>query len=366
MNDGLSRTDDLAALAPLVWRNFGGTDAQWRPATAEYGLRYLDVFFPGVWLHTLEQSPESVRRWYGGAPHGEIELIPIDAPAEVLSQFKLLLLLGWNTMDVEQYGRLKAYVASGGTLFMSVPHATKNESRAFLNNNMEPLNLVLEGDFSDLFGTRIKGRGGRLVRIMAEKEVADNPVAAVYQQSDKFRYPSGGPLHAPVDLADVELCGAEVLAREADSGEPILVRNRVHKGTAYLLCTFDFPGNSYLVPLMTPLIRNLSSSLDWPVELDDPSGDVYYTVRDQGDGVMHVHLLNTDWSAAGNVKRCRLRLGNDWIEAEVAEGRLSEIVWCGKPGPVARRREAPRRRRFRWRRRFRDRAARLRTRHRSK
>ena len=327
--DGLSRTDDLGALAPLVWRNFGGTGEQWRPATAEYGLRYLDVFFPGVWLHTLEQSPEGVRRWYGGTPHGEIELIPIDAPAEVLSQFKLLLLLGWNTMDAEQYGKLKEYVANGGTLFMSVPHATTNESRAFLNNNMEPLNLLRDGDFGDLFGASVRGRGGRLVRILAEEEVADNPVAEVYQQAAKFRYPSSGPLHAPVDLADVELCGAEVLAREADSGEPILLRNKVRKGTAYLLCTYDFPGNSYLVPLMTPLIRNLSSSLDWPVELDDPSGDVYYTVRDQGNGVMRVHLLNTDWSAAGNVKKCRLRLGVDWIEAEVAEGRLCELVWCG-------------------------------------
>ena len=329
VNDGLSRTDDLAALAPLVWRNFGGTGELWRPSTAEYGLRYLDVFFPDVWLHTLEQSPERVRRWYAGTPYGEIELIPIDAPAEVLSQFKLLLLLGWNTMDEAQYGKLKAYVEDGGTLFMSVPHATKNESRAFLGNNLEPLNLVHDGDFSDLFGARVKGRGGRLVRMLAEEDVAGNPVAGVYQQSDKFRYPSGGPLHAPVDLADVELCGAEVLAREADSGAPILVRNRVGKGTAYLLCTFDYPGNSYLVPLMTPLIRRLSASLDWPVALDDPSGDVYYTVRDEGNGVRHVHLLNTDWSAAGNVKRCRLRLGGGWIEVEVAEGRLGEIVWCG-------------------------------------
>ena len=329
VNDGLSRTDDLAALAPLVWRNFGGTTEQWRPSTAEYGLRYLDVFFPDLWLHTLQQSPERVRRWYGGTPYGEIELIPIDAPEEVLSQFKLLLLLGWNTMDEEQYGKLKAYVENGGTLFMSVPHGTKNESRDFLRNNLEPLNLILDGDFSDVFGTKIKGRGGRLVRIMAEADIADNPVAEVYQQSAKFRYPSSGPMHAPVDLAEVELCGAEVLAREAQSGEPILVRNKVGKGTAYLLCSYDFPGNSQLVPLMNPLIRRLSSSIDSPVELDDPSGDVYYTVRDEGNDVMHVHLLNTDWSAAGNVKGCRLRLGGDWIEAEVDEGRLSEIIWCG-------------------------------------
>ena len=329
INDGISRTDELAAQAPLVWRNFGAANEQWRPSTAEYGLRYLDVFLPDLWLHTLQQSPDRLRRWYSGTPYGEIELIPIEAPAEVLSQFRLLLLLGWNTMDEEQYGKLTAHVANGGTLVMSVPHATRNESRDFLSNNLEPLNLVLEGDFSDLFGVRVRGRGPRLMQIIGEQDVADNPVKDVYQQSTKFRYPSSGPLHAPVDLADVELCGAEVLAREGASGEPILVRNKVGKGVAYLLCTYDFPGNSHLLPLMDPLIRALAAAVDSPVELDDPSGDVYYTVREEGSGVKHIHLLNTDWSAAGNRKQCRLRLGGDWIAVEVAEGCLSEIIWCG-------------------------------------
>ena len=82
-------------------------------------------------LHTLQQSPDRLRRWYSGTPYGEIELIPIDAPAEVLSQFRLLLLLGWNTMDEEQYGKLTAHVANGGTLVMSVPHATRNDRGTF-------------------------------------------------------------------------------------------------------------------------------------------------------------------------------------------------------------------------------------------
>ena len=80
------------------------------------------------------------------------------------------------------------------------------------------------------------------MQIIGEQNIADNPVKDVYQQSTKFRYPSSAPLHAPVDLADVELCGAEVLAREGESGEPILVRNKVGNGVAYLLCTYDFPG----------------------------------------------------------------------------------------------------------------------------
>ena len=63
-------------IPPMVWRFCGANTPEWRPATPEYGLRYLDVFFPGVWLHTLEQSPQRVRRWYSGTPYGELELIP--------------------------------------------------------------------------------------------------------------------------------------------------------------------------------------------------------------------------------------------------------------------------------------------------
>lgn len=327
VNDGISRDDESGVRLPMVWLNFGGTTEEWRPTTAEYGLRYLDVFFPGVWLQTLEQSPERIRRWYSGTPYGEIELIPVDASDEVLSHFKMLLLLGWNTMDEEQYWKLKRYVENGGTLLMSVPHGTRNESRAFLRNGLEPLNLVLDGDFSELFGVKVKGRGVRFVRIMGEEGIADNPVKDVSQKSTKLRHPAIGPVHAPVDLADVELCGAQVLSREAQSGEPLLVRKKLGKGTAYLLCTHDFPGNSYLVPLVEPLLRALALSIDSFVELDDPSGDVYYTVRVEDDGVIHVHLLNTDWSVATNSRECRLRLGGEWIDLEVVEGRLSELIW---------------------------------------
>jgi hypothetical protein len=80
-----------------------------------------------------------------------------------------------------------------------------------------------------------------------------------------------------------------------------------------------------------------------PVALEDGTGDVYYTVRaeparsatgmvrrpDQDHEVFRVHLLNTDWTSAGNEKACRLRLGNNRVDVKIGEGRLSEIVWAG-------------------------------------
>lgn len=326
--DGVSRTDEHGDHMPVVWRNFGGWGDEWLPSTPEYGLRYLDAFLPGVWLQTLQLPPERIRRWFCGTPLGEIELIPVDAPPEILSTFPLLLLLGWNTMDEAQYVSLKRYVENGGKLFMSVPHATRNESRKFLINNLENLNLVQNGDFADLFGVKIAGRGGKLGRIRGEEDIDDNPVRTIFQWKTINQQPPEGPLHPRPDLAEIELCGAEVLVRDVDSGKPVLVRRRVGEGEAYLLCTHEYPGNSYLAPLMKPLVRALSRSVASPVEMEDPSGDVYYTVRnDEKSGISRVHLLNTDWTEAGNEKQCRLRLGDSWIGLAVREGRMSEVVW---------------------------------------
>ena len=328
VSDGISRADEYGRGGglPLVWRTFGGRGPEWRPLTPEYGMRYLDVFLPGVWLTNLEQYPETVRRWYCGTPLGEIELTSIDAPQEVLSEYPLLLILGWNTMDEIQYCNLRSYVEKGGRLFMSVAHATCNESRRFLEENMEPVNLLRKGDFRDLFGVAVKGRGAPLGRIQGDPAVEGNPVGDFIQLPTRCSSPPVIPQHPPVDLAEVDVQGAEVLATDIETGAPVLVRRRLGKGEAYLLCAYDYPGNSRLVPFVKPLIRELAQSTPWPVELDDLSGDVYYTVREEeASDALTVHLLNTDWTEEGNEKPCRLRLGDSWIDVTVEEGRISVV-----------------------------------------
>ena len=193
---------------------------------------------------------------------------------------------------------------------------------------MAPLNLVKDGDFSDLFGVRVTGRGPQLNSIQAEDGIEGNPVRGTAQSFRPSYSPAAIPKHPPVHLAKTELCGAEVLAREADSGEPLLIRHRLGKGEAYLLCTDEFPGSSWLSRFMTELVRGLSEAVPCPVGLDDPSGDVYYTVREEPEtGLTRVHLLNTDWTEAGNERRCVLRLGDQECAVTVKEGRLSEVVW---------------------------------------
>lgn len=321
--------DGISKFLPLVWRNFGAKTSQWRPLTPEYGLRYLDVFFPGVWLQSLVQSPERLRRFYSGTPYGELELIPIEAPEDILQQFSLLLLLGWNTMNEATYESLKKYVQQGGRLFMSVPHLTMNESRTFLLDNIEPLNLLKNGDFSDLFGVKIMGRGERLSCIKTVNGVKQNPIEGVnYPFTHDASLPPVGPQHPPVYLAETQLRGAEVLAYDEKTDQPLLVRYRLGQGEAYLLLTHDFPGNSRLSGFMTDLIHGLARMVPSPVSLEDPSGDVYFTVREETKtGLTRIHLLSTDWTKSGNKRHCVLRLAENSLQLIIKEGRLSEMVW---------------------------------------
>ncbi len=315
----------------MVWRNFGGKTPAWRPGTPEYGLRYLDVFLPGVWLQSLEQDPERVRWLYSGTPYGELDLVPADADVDILQSYRLLFLLGWNTMDAPTYENLKSYVQTGGTLFMSVPQLTTNEGRGFLGNGMEPLNLLHGGDVEDLFGVRIRGRGEQMASVCSTDAAAGSPLDGINLPRRLGNIlPAAGPIHDPVDTAHVEIAGAEVLVEAPESGQPLLVRHRVGDGEAYLLLTCDYPGNSWLVPFVTEVMHRLAAAIPSPIALHDPSGDVYYTVRFEDDtGVHRVHLLNTDWTLAGNQRHCTLRFGESTIPVTVQEGVLTEILCVG-------------------------------------
>lgn len=90
------------------------------------------------------------------APYGQFDLVPVEAPLSVLREYRVLIFLGWNTMDEGIYDKLKRYVHEGGKLFMAVPHLNTNSVRG------EAPALFRDGDVSDLFGCRVHGAGRKL------------------------------------------------------------------------------------------------------------------------------------------------------------------------------------------------------------
>ena len=105
------------------WVAFGGSPIwgqkgdEWKPGDAEAGFDLLKVFYPRKKLQGYS---------VGGTPFGMIDLLPVEAPQDVLDQYDTLIFLGWNTYDETYFTRLKRFVQDGGTLLMTLAHLNTN------------------------------------------------------------------------------------------------------------------------------------------------------------------------------------------------------------------------------------------------
>ena len=220
----------------VVWRQTHGAP-EYLTSSPERGWDYLDVIWPGKGRCDDYPLQDYRTPWLLGSPFGQVDIVPAETPASRLHRYRTLLFLGWNSMDVGQYRKLHAYVRNGGTLFMAVPHLATWTRRPGQFTNPKDMPLLRKGRFEDLFGVRVKGCGGYHDRI--------NLIDLV--RAGRLALPVGRRFIMETALfpALVELKMGKALARSHD-GKPLLIENRIGKGTAYLLCSWDFPGlNAY-------------------------------------------------------------------------------------------------------------------------
>lgn len=304
-----------------IWGGFGSKHEpeKWRLSDAERGVALIDEWMP-YW-----QDGQHIRHWFSGTPYGQFDIPPVwKADQEQLRDYRTLVFLGWNTMTSEMYDKLKRYVEEGGTLFMAVPHLSMHEDRAFLET-MQELNLVREGDVSDLFGLVLEGPG--------EDVKGSDPCWADRDEAAPLDAPWGKSCRANgakvLRTASVRLQGAKVLAREAKTGEPLLTEYSVGKGRALLLTAWAYPGHEALDSLVRDVLAVLGKQSASEVRLDDPSREVAWYVWRDDQGLRNIYLVNTDWTEAGNTKPCRLSLGGHDMSVDVREGRLTTVTWLG-------------------------------------
>ena len=293
-----------------VWGSKGGVDEKWLCADPEQGMELIDVFMP------YSRDGVNIRHWFTGTPYGQFDLTPIAyADQNILDTYKLLVFLGWNSMEQKIMDKLERYVENGGTLFMSLPHLSTHEGRNFIEN-MKDLALINDGDYASLFGLKVKKKGNYVKGEVRWKI-----------QTDYFPYwKSYTP--AKIALTNLELNDAEILIEDT-SGTPLLVRHRLGKGVAYLLTTWAFPGNSEIHELIRDILHGLGRSIKegGSVALDDPSNEVAWSVWKDETDLRDIHLLNTDWTELGNEKECRLRLGECSIPVVVKEREFNTVTW---------------------------------------
>lgn len=279
-----------------VWGKFGNNAPEWGHGQPEKCRHLLDVLMPGASVHPLRQRYEKRRFFFSGTPYGDFDQVPAEVKSDYLNQYRLLLNFGWNTMIKEDYEKLKNFVEQGGTLFTGIPQFSTHIKRDFLKD-MGDLALWDKGDLSELCGVKILGKGKAFNGYWnaADREKFINP--------ELSRIPNDSPDEdGPCALADIEFSGAETVAWDIDSGQPLIVRHKVGKGQVYLICAWAYPGHETLSELVSSWTAMLAKQYRGTCYVDDLSCEVFWNSW-QEKNCVKMMLLNTDWASPGGEKK---------------------------------------------------------------
>lgn len=292
---------------PWAWGQF--QDDKWLAGPPERGWELVDQ------LHRREEwsnyTVQGEQDWSGNPPYGQYDIVPIESDLANLQRYACLVLLGWNTMTEEQYAKLKAYVAGGGHLLLSLPHLRADSVRGG-----EP-QLWRDGDFSDLFGVKVTGKlppSVRGVKFLAQSSLPDYRLPVADVQCDPRFLGHFTPATVELTTGRVLVAHDVLFGADADqlAQQPVLVENRLGDGVAMLVTLWEYPADDAVVGLTRELLRVVSAGEQGDLRLLG-SDRVRYAVYDLESGAGQVvYLLNTDPDCAAPVRL--------WVEGrETAE-----------------------------------------------
>ncbi len=206
-------------------------DSNWLPGPPERSWEIARrTFFPRP--EVLAPYPN---RYLSGTPYGMVDIVSMvedRLSGKFLSEnYKAVLFSGWNTASEAQYLTLCDYVRMGGTLFLAIPHLSTNVTRNHSAYGVEE--LLFGGDFSELCGVKIHGRGRRFYWATAP----DDKGRLGFTFPRRF-----GILTTCMGMMEITDPNHEVLAVDDEEMTPILILRRYGKGKVYFLNTWSYPG----------------------------------------------------------------------------------------------------------------------------
>ena len=213
-------------------------DGNWYPGDPEDSWRLVK--------EVLAPRPEEIlypskNFFLGGSPYGQFDITSFaydNTSAEfLLKHYKALMFAGWNTCSPKQYRILCDYVKGGGRLLVAIPHLSCDMTRKY--NTFTKDDLVNGGDFSELCGVKVKGRGSRVWWATA----ADPDRTKVNCLG--IRWPRRYGILALM-IGDLEYTlpaeSYEKLAVEDEGGDaPLILRVKRGKGEVFFVNTWCYP-----------------------------------------------------------------------------------------------------------------------------
>ena len=270
-----------------VWNQFDREE--WGHSDPEFSWRILkEINKKRAWADNQNYGDNDLSAY---PAYGTYDIMPIEAPIEVLKNYDHLIFIGWNTMTDENMDKLTEYVRCGGHLLLSGAHLNYSIKRCgeYIPPSPERLKALCGVSFS---GNMIRTNYGlKFVEKSAEEK-------HLYPGTSNFVC---DPLYSAgyLDYMDIELAGATLLAKTADcfgnhgTGEyNAVVENRIGEGLVTFVASANYPGSPALLPLYTDLVHEAVTSSARNADIKVIASDrLRYTVYEGNK----MYLLNTDY-----------------------------------------------------------------------
>lgn len=174
---------------------------------------------------------------FSGTPYGQFDIVSFAydnvTAGHLLKNYRALMFSGWNTCSPKQYQILCDYVKGGGRLVIGLCHLSTDETRKYANFTVD--DLVNGGDFSELCGLKVTGRGDRFYWATGPS-VEPNELGFVARRR-------WGYMGLPLGNIEYTLPSDhyDLLAVDDEQMRPVILRCRVGKGEVYFLNTWSYP-----------------------------------------------------------------------------------------------------------------------------
>lgn len=169
-----------------AWRSFGRGSlwsqegAKWAFNKACESFDLIKVFYPGN--HIDGCGPQG---WFTATPYGAVDLLPIEAPQDVLNGYRAIVFLGWNSYNADDFRHLRDYVHGGGTLLLTAAHMNtclQPDEPARFPEDDAVLREMLGQDYRQLAQkTEIAYGNGKIIYFPNNCYPADEQIRAEYE-----------------------------------------------------------------------------------------------------------------------------------------------------------------------------------------
>ena len=323
--DGYSgNSTSYGGVVSVVWGQ--RSRKEWDRGAPEHSWRILDEVYRSCdWHYPINYGDND----YSTSPaYGQYDVLPVESTLSAMQRYDWLIFTGWNTMTVEIYEKLKAYVNAGGNLLISAAHMKVGNVRG------EDSAYIHDGKLEDFLGCNLTDRkfqSNKSFKFARESIVDGVWYPGPVDHTQDFVDPIGGDGYTT--YVEIEEKGCRKTAflgtmfrntpKDYANEAPAMVEHAYGKGKVLFMCTDEYPGASGVYTLYKILVKAILAGTNRNCDVQVIGNDkVRFSVYED-DKKYKVYLLNTD---ANVEQKVYVKFNGETVEKTIPSCELDSIV----------------------------------------